>query len=118
MQQQAIEPTQTIEDPRLARLDALHASRRAFEAESRALKQRLRSTWQEPMADAQRRLHQLRHSLTEIYCVLALTRGRAHRRHEPRCWQGTREEGTFQPLSYARRITARLAPELLSEVQS
>lgn len=116
--QQAIETTQSNADPRLVRLRALHTSRLALEAETRALKQRLRSTWHEPMADAQRRLLQLRHSLTEVYCVLALTRDRAHRRHEPKCWEATHGAGTFQPLSYSRRIAARLAPELLLEVQS
>ncbi|MCA9642790.1 MAG: hypothetical protein H6718_13845 [Polyangiaceae bacterium] len=118
MQQQAIETTQTTEAPRLARLRALHASRLAFEAESRSLKRRLRAPWQEPMADAQRRLHQLRQSLTEIYCVLAFTRGRVHRRTEPTCWLGVPWEGKWDALDYAKRVTARFAPELLSEVQS
>lgn len=46
-----------------------------------ALKRVLRRTWTEPMAEKQRALCQLKRRVTELYALLAYSRGRYHVRH-------------------------------------
>ena len=47
-------------------------------SEASAIKRALRTTWQRPMADEQRRLCRLKRRLTELYVLLASIRGRFH----------------------------------------
>lgn len=56
----------------------IHAQRRAYEAELREIKTRLRTRWTEPMGSWQRRALTLASELTGLYALLAWRRGRSH----------------------------------------
>lgn len=67
-------------DRLIHRLDARRLRRdiAAYAAEATALKRVLRTTWQHPMAEEQRRLQGLRRHVTELLVLLAHARGRYH----------------------------------------
>lgn len=71
------------------------------------LKKQLRSTWVKPMADEQQRLVRVRRKLTELFVVLAASRGRLHVKHAPR---GI-DPATWDAALYHRKVTERLAGE-------
>lgn len=57
---------------------ALRAGAKALEDEIRSTKAALRTTWTEPMGNAQWRLIRLKHDITTHYILRALLRGRQH----------------------------------------
>jgi hypothetical protein len=56
----------------------LRADIKRLNDQIRPCKEALRSTWTRPMADKQYELLSLREDITELYCLLAWTRGRSH----------------------------------------
>jgi hypothetical protein len=75
------------------------------------LKSVLRTRWLRPMGEEQRRLIRVRRSLTELFVVLALSRGKLHVKNPPR---EVREIGgpgfdpaTWDGAAWARTVAAR-----------
>ncbi len=58
--------------------ERLRADLRAFGEQSRALKRVLRTRWERPMDAEQRRLAELRKTITALCCLRATLRGRVH----------------------------------------
>jgi hypothetical protein len=79
---------------------------RSLEAELRPLKQMLRTTWERPMGDEQRRMVVLRRKLTDLFITLALSRGRLHVRSRPR---DLAPDATWDPHAHAKRVFDRCA---------
>jgi hypothetical protein len=75
-----------------------------LESEIRPIKALLRSRWERPMADEQRRLVMLRRRITELFVVLAYYAGKLHVRHPPRAFKGE-----WDPRAYARGVVERYA---------
>jgi len=67
------------------------------------LKKQLRSTWVRPMAEEQQRLVRVRRKLTELFVILAASRGRLHVKHAPRDGDPT----TWDAAAYHRAVYAR-----------
>jgi hypothetical protein len=86
-------------------LVSLRADLRELSARSRALKQRLRSTWQEPMAAEQKELRLLQRRITCLCALRAWSRGKLHFRNRPPGHSHC--EG---PEGCHARISERLAP--------
>lgn len=77
-----------------------------FGIESRRLKSCLRTRWERPMADEQRRLVVVRRKLTELFVLAASLRGRFHVLPPPGGWaDGESAE------EYRERIVAACAAE-------
>ena len=66
-------------------ISKLRADRRALDRRIIALKQVLRATWTEPMADRQRELLACKHEATELCVLRAWGRGRLHLADRDRC---------------------------------
>lgn len=86
-------------------LERMMEDLRALERESRGLKARLRTTWQEPMGDLQRRACVVRYRTTELLVCRAHLRGRVHVARKPRDFAGE----SWDASAYAARIAARVA---------
>lgn len=69
------------------------------------LKKQLRSTWVKPMAEEQQRLVRVRRKLTDLFVVLAASRGRLHVKHAPHGVDPT----TWDAALYHRTVSERLA---------
>ena len=76
-----------------------------FGIESRRLKSCLRTRWERPMADEQRRLLVVQRKLTELFVLMAALRGRLHVTAPPREWAGS-----WSAEAYRDRIVAGCAP--------
>lgn len=70
--------------------------------ESITIKHALRTTWREPMADAQRRHAVLRRRITDLCALLAATRGRLHVTRPPRG-----HAGAFDPVALRDAVLLR-----------
>jgi hypothetical protein len=77
---------------------------RSLELELRALKQMLRTRWERPMADEQRRVVVLRRKLTDLFITLAWSRARLHVRLRPR---DVSPEAPWDPRAHAKRAFDR-----------
>ena len=66
-------------------IEKLNEDRRALEAQLRAAKTELRTTWTRPMANVQCRLLRLKREATELYILRAWLRGRLHLPDAERC---------------------------------
>lgn len=84
-------------------------------AEARPIKILLRSPWERPMADEQRRLVVLRRQLTELLVTLAHQRGRLHQRTRPLSspTEGVSADWDAEAhaAAVAERVFARYAPK-------
>lgn len=68
------------------------------------LKRALRATWTRPMADEQRRRVTLRARITELFVVLAASRGRVHVTRPPRG-----HAGPWDARAHADAVVARVS---------
>lgn len=92
-------------------IGALRAALETEAASRRALEDRLRRTWTEPMADVQRAHVRARRRATELYILRAWLRGRFHLRAPLR-------EGAFPGMEwdaerYHRQVAERAAQDFL-----
>lgn len=90
-------------------LQRLRLDLQALATESRALKRDLRSPWERPMADEQRRLVRLRRQTTERLVLLASARGRLHVRAIPTLFAGT--AGTDDVRVWHARVAERVGKD-------
>lgn len=90
-------------------LERMMEDLRALEREARGLKARLRTTWQEPMGDLQRRACVVRYRTTELLVCRAHLRGKVHVARKPRDFAGP----SWDALDYAARVAARVAEAYL-----
>ncbi|MFO0759226.1 MAG: hypothetical protein U0359_22230 [Byssovorax sp.] len=72
-----------------------------------SLKQVLRRTWTEPMAESQRRLLRAQRNVTELLVLLALSRKRLHVRRPPRDLPPSEEAWSAE--AHNLRIAERVA---------
>ena len=79
-------------------IERLNEDRRALEAQLRAAKAELRTTWTRPMADVQVRLLRLKNHATELYILRAWLRGKLHLPDPERC----REAAERRAADYRR----------------
>jgi hypothetical protein len=78
----------------------------ALERDAVHLKSLLRTRWLRPMGEEQRRLVRVRRSLTELFVVLALSRGKLHVKQPPREVRDSGGPG-FDPATWDREAWAR-----------
>ena len=71
------------------------------------VKRALRSRWERPMAEEQRRLRRLRRRITELCVLLAATRGRLHVIAAPR--EGRAPGEPWDAAEHNGRIAERIA---------
>jgi hypothetical protein len=69
------------------------------------LKKALRTRWERPMVEEQRRLARVRRKLTGLFVLLAASRGRLHVRRPP---EGVAPDG-WEAETHARAVATRLA---------
>ena len=74
------------------------------------LKKQLRSTWVRPMAEEQQRLVRVRRKLTELFVILAASRGRLHVKQAPRDVDPT----TWEAAAYHQAVYARAMDQAVS----
>jgi hypothetical protein len=79
-------------------------------------KRLLRTRWERPMADEQKRLARLRRLTTDLHVLLAWTRGRLHVVAAPQAVRDAKL--AWDPAGHAARVAERVALDYLAAPES